>query len=80
MIRMIAVPNERYLTVLLTPAGDRHACCRIAVSETSGWDVRVEIDGRTVALRHCTDGHHMERLCSMLARIWAAHTELPASR
>ena len=81
MIRMMAVPNERCLTVLLTPAGDRHACCRIAVSETSGWDVRVEIDGGTVALMHRTDWHHVERLCSTLTRIWAAsHTELPASR
>ena len=81
MNRMMAVPNERCLTVLLTPAGDRHACCRIAVSETSGWDVRVEIDGGTVALMHRTDWHHVERLCSTLTRIWAAsHTELPASR
>ena len=81
MIRIMAVPNERCLTVLLTPAEARHACCRIAVSEISGWDVRVEIGGRTVALMHCTDWHHVERLCSTRARIWAAsHTEPPASR
>src|SRR5262245_32013807 len=80
MIRMMAVPNERCLTVLLTPVEDRQACCRIAVSEISGWDVHVEIDGRTVALMHCTDWHHVERLCSTYA-LWAAsHTEPPASR
>jgi hypothetical protein len=80
VIRMMAVPNERCLTVLLTPAEDQIARCRIAVSDTSGWDVRLEIDGRTVALTHCTDWHHVERLCSTLARTWASHTEPPASR
>jgi hypothetical protein len=81
MIRMTAVPNERCLTVLLTPAEDRIARCRIAVSDTSGWDVRLEIDGRTVALTHCADWHRVERHCSTLASIWAAsHTEPPASR
>jgi hypothetical protein len=81
MIRMVAVPNERCLTVLLTPAGDQVARCRIALSDTSGWNVRLEIDDRTVALTRCADWHHVERLCSTLARIWAAsHTELPASR
>jgi len=81
MIHMMAVPNERCLTVLLTPPGDEVAQCRIAISNTSGWEVRLEIDGGTVALTHCTDWHHVERLCSTLARIWAAsHTERPASR
>jgi hypothetical protein len=81
MIRMTAVPNERCLTVLLTPAGGQDARCRIVVSGTSGWDVRLEVDGRTVALTHCPDWHHVERRCSTLARIWAAsHTERPASR
>jgi len=81
MIRMTAVPNERCLTVLLTPPGDEVAQCRIAISDTSGWEVRLEIDGGTVALTHCSDWHHVERLCSTLARIWAAsHTERPASR
>ena len=81
MIRMTAVPNERCLTALLTPAGDRDARCRIVVSETSGLDVRLEIDGRTVGLTHRPDWHHVEPRCSTLARIWAAsHTELPASR
>ena len=81
MIRMMAVPNERCLTVLLTPAEDQIVRCRIAVSDTSGWDVRLEIDGRTVALTHCPDWHHVERLCSTLVSLWrASHTELPASR
>jgi hypothetical protein len=45
------------------------------------WNVRLEVDGRTAALTHCPDWHHVERRCSTLARIWAAsHTELPASR
>ena len=81
MIRMTAVPNKRCLTVLLTPAEDQIAQCRIAVSDASGWDVRLEVVGRTVAVTHCKDWHHAERRCSMLARLWrASHTELPASR
>jgi hypothetical protein len=81
MIRMMAVPSERCLTVLLTPAGDQVARCRITLSDSSGWNVRLEIDDRTVALTRDADWRHVERLCSMLARIWAAcHTEPPASR
>jgi hypothetical protein len=82
MIGMMAVPNGRCLTVLLTPAEDQIAVCRIAVSDTSGWwDVRIKIDDPTVALTHGADWHRAERLCSMLASIWAAfHTELSARR
>jgi hypothetical protein len=81
MIGMVAVPNERCLTVLVTPAPDQIALCRIAVSDTSGWDVRLEIDDRTVALTYCVHWHRVERLCSILASIWAAsHTELSARR
>lgn len=80
MIRVTAVPNERCLTVLLTPAKDQIAQCRIALSDIAGWDVRLEVDGRTVALMHCADWHHVERLCSTLVRWRTSHTELPASR
>ena len=81
MILMMAVPNERCLTVLLMPAEDQIAQCRIAVSEISGWDVHLEVDGRTVAVTHCADWHRVERLCSTLVRLWrASHTEPPASR
>ena len=81
MIRMTAVPNEVRLAVRLTPAEDQIAQCRIAVSDIAGWDVRLEVDGRTVAVTHCADWHRAERLCSTPAKLRRApHTELPASR
>jgi hypothetical protein len=81
MIRMTAVPYERCLTVLLTLAEDQIAQCRIDVPAVSGWAVRLEVDGRTVAVIHCADWHHVERRCSTLARLWRdTHTELAASR
>jgi len=76
---MTAVPNGRWRTVLLTPAGDATRC-RMVVSDT-GWDARLKVDRRMVALMHCPDRHHVQRRCSTLAPIWVApHTELPASR
>ena len=79
-IGIMAVPIERSLTVPLMPADGHTARCRIAVSDSSGWDVRLEIDECVVALTHCGDWHHVERLCSMLSRIWASHTEPSARR
>jgi hypothetical protein len=80
-IRMTAVPNTRYLTVLLTAADNPIAQCRSARSDTSGSDVRLEVDARTVALMYSADWRHVERLCSTRARFCSArHTELLASR
>ena len=80
MIGIMAVLIERSLTVPLMPAGGHTARCRVAVSDKRGWDVRLEIDERVVALTHCADWHHVERLCSTLSRIWASHTEPSARR
>src|SRR5262245_1968336 len=83
MIQQMAVPNERCLIV---PLGadrdqDRLVRCCIAVSDAAGWDVRLEINDRVVALTHCGDWHHVERLCATLRSIWAApHTEPSARR
>ena len=80
MIGIMAVLIERSLTVPLMPAGGHTARCRIAVSDSRGWEVRLEIDERVVALTHCADWHHVERLCSTMSRIWASHTEPSARR
>jgi hypothetical protein len=77
---IMAVPSERCLTVPLRLANGHTARCRIAVSDTAGWDVRLEIDERVVALTHCVDWHHVERLCSTLSCSWASHTEPSARR
>jgi hypothetical protein len=77
---IMAVPSERCLTVPLRLANGHTARCRIAVSDTAAWDVRLEIDERLVALTHCVDWHHVERLCSTLSCSWASHTEPSARR
>ena len=54
------------------------ACCRVAMSTTTGWEVSVEIDGRVVSVSHCGDWHRVERLCEVLRRLWL-NSYAPAS-
>jgi hypothetical protein len=77
----MVVLHEGRLTIPLEPDGDHPARCRIELSDTAGWDVRLEIDDRIVARTHCEDWHHVERLCSTLTNIWSeCHTDPSARR
>lgn len=79
-IGSMAVPDETCLTIPLQPDADHPAQCCIVLSDPSGWDVRLEVDGRVIARMHCADWHHVERICSTLTTNWTArHTE-PSAR
>lgn len=73
--------DERCLMIPLEPEGDHRARCSIVLSDTAGWDVRLEVDDRIVARMHCADWHHVERVCSTLTANWSeGHTEPSARR
>ena len=47
--------------------GEGHAArCSVALTDSGGWDIRVEIDTSVVLSRHCTEWHRVERLCADL--------------
>jgi hypothetical protein len=39
---------------------------RVSLAADKGWDVTATVDARVVAVRHCTDWHRVEHLCSHL--------------
>ena len=50
------------------------ARCSVVVTDSGGWDIRVEIDDSVVLTRHCSEWHRVERVCNELnARRWCAH-------
>ena len=67
--------------------GEGHvACCSVALTDSGGWDIRVEIDTRVVLSRHCTEWHRVERLCADLrGQCWegcaqpSSHQALPGA-
>jgi len=54
---------DRNVVIPLTGDGDHAVCCRVALSDTAGWNVQLEIDDRVVTTTHCGEWHRVERIC-----------------
>jgi hypothetical protein len=52
--------NEHIET--LTGRDGHTAVIAYTLAATGGWDVRAQLDGRTIAMRHCIEWHGVERL------------------
>jgi hypothetical protein len=52
----------------LTHRDGHTATFTYALAKEGGWEVRAEIDERTVAIRHCIEWHRVERLHEWLLR------------
>jgi len=58
-------------SVIPLPCGPDHSAqCRVALADDAGWNIYVEMDDRVVSLTHCSDWHHVERLCDRIEREW----------
>jgi hypothetical protein len=72
---------DHRVVIPLVADGDPAPCCRVSLSEATGWDVQVEIDHRIVTTTHCTEWHRVERMCGEIRRIWCeSHTASSARR
>ena len=45
---------------------DHAVHCRIKISDDSGWDAFIEVNGHVVFTAHYSDWHRIERLCARL--------------
>lgn len=60
-------------------SGGEGARVVVCIADHHGWDIRVELDGRLVAVEHCGDWHRVERRRTRLEGQLAANGGMPTN-